>query len=91
MGNVDSNLIQNVWWPMIIFGQSLIYWSGWAAGLLFLLTFISCYCVFGQRMADGKSISALRRHHKKIIYMALLAFAVHGGMALLSQHFGLLF
>jgi len=72
---------------IIIFGKSLVYWSGMMAGILFVISFLGCCCNLG--LARNKFFNLAQKHHKKIIYLAIAFFLLHFALAILGQNFNI--
>jgi len=70
---------------IIIFGQSLIYWSGILTGVFFVLSFLGCCC--NLRLAKNKFFNLAQKYHKKIIYLAVVFFIFHLVLAVLGKNF----
>jgi len=68
---------------IFIFYFSLIYWTGILAGLFFVLSFLGCCC--HSRICRGSSLEKIRKYHKILIYLAVIFFIIHAGLAMLAK------
>jgi len=69
----------------LIFGKSLIYWSGILTGILFVFTFSGCCFTF---LKEKNLLCFFQKYHKLIIYLTLIFFLIHASLAILASNFG---
>ena len=69
---------------ILIFGFSLIYWTGILTGLFFIFSFLGC-CCHSFKFREIKIIRKAGQYHKKFIYLAFVFFILHASLALLAK------
>ena len=74
---------------ILIFGLSLIELAGIITGILFILTFLGCRCLFNSRIVRLKIIQKIIKYHNLFIYLALIFFIIHAFLAM-SVRFGIM-
>ena len=73
----------------LVLGQTLVFWSGIAAGIAFV--FLMATCAYNLSCANGicrpKTRERLFKYHKYFVWISVIFIAIHIMLALLSSVF----
>ncbi len=74
----------------IILGQTLVFWSGIAAGIAFAISLCTCRCVLESGYFPFQRLKArLAASHTKIMRISAATVAAHILLGLLASIFGI--
>ena len=66
---------------IFLFGQSIIFWTGVLAGLLFIFSFLGCRCITGTIPIN----TGLIKYHNLLMKLAFIAVMIHMIFAVLAS------